>query len=74
MQLSCERGFDSGVVTVSDGEASYEVTFLNEYMTVERKDERVATFPDLLVLADRRTGLPLPSCEVRERAYLGQGF
>jgi DUF917 family protein len=61
-ELVTRGGFDSGLITVGD----YETTFWNEYMTLELKGERLATFPDLIMTLDRQTGLPVTTAEVAE--------
>lgn len=61
--LRGEGGFDVGHVT-ADG---CELTFWNEYMTADRADgARAATFPDLIMTLDAKTGRPLPSSDIRE--------
>lgn len=61
--LRSEGGFDVGTVTV-DG---CEMTFWNEYMTVDTPDgRRAATFPDLIMTLDARTGKPLPSASLKK--------
>jgi DUF917 family protein len=42
----------------------FELTFWNEYMTLEKKRERIATFPDLMVTLDAEKGLPVSSSEL----------
>ncbi|MFD1425783.1 DUF917 domain-containing protein [Kroppenstedtia sanguinis] len=59
-QLQTSGGFDVGKVTVN----SHELTFWNEYMTLERKGERLATFPDLIMTFDAETGRPIVSAEI----------
>ncbi len=53
--LETEGGFDVGTVDVGGA----ELTFWNEYMTLEVDGERLATFPDLIALLDRDTGEPI---------------
>ena len=53
--LETEGGFDVGTVDI----AGAELTFWNEYMTLETDGERLATFPDLIALLDRDTGEPI---------------
>lgn len=60
--LETTGGFDVGRVVVEGG---YELVFWNEYMTLERQSERLATFPDLMTTMDARTGFPLSSAEVQ---------
>lgn len=70
-ELLTEQGFDAGVVTVAgDDGKTYELSFLNEFMTVEAIADggigpRLATFPDLIVLLDVDTGLPLTTAHVQ---------
>ncbi len=67
-KLETRGGFDVGEVLVEGG---YELSFWNEYMTLEktgsgRPASRLAAFPDLIVTLDLSTGLPVSSAEVRE--------
>jgi DUF917 family protein len=64
LTLLTAGGFDTGSVRVGD----LELTIWNEYMTLERSGRRLATFPDLIVTLDDRTGLPVASAELREGA------
>ncbi|SDE30207.1 DUF917 domain-containing protein [Sporomusa acidovorans] len=56
-------GFDVGKVVIED---SYELTFWNEYMTVEKQGERLATFPDLIMTLDAQTARPIVSAGIRQ--------
>jgi len=60
--LEKKGGFDVGVVYVDD----LELTIWNEYMTAELHGKRVATFPDLIMTLDVKTGLPIVSAEIVE--------
>ncbi|AGY74513.1 DUF917 domain-containing protein [Clostridium autoethanogenum] len=60
--LNTTGGFDVGVVKVKD----YEITFWNEYMTLEKNGERLATFPDLIMTFDSITGMPVTSAEIKQ--------
>jgi DUF917 family protein len=55
-------GFDHGSVTI-DG---LEVRYLNEYMTADCGDVRVATYPDVITTLSLRTGRPATISEIRE--------
>jgi DUF917 family protein len=66
VKLKTVGGFDVGNVTVRDEKELYELTFWNEYMCLENKGQRIGTFPDLIATIDLKTGLPLPTAEVRE--------
>lgn len=62
--LETKGGFDVGEVLMEDG---HELTFWNEYMTVEKTGlGRLVTFPDLIATLDLSTGLPVSSAEIRE--------
>jgi len=62
------EGLDAGTVVLeaSNGR-QLELTYWNEYMTLDQIDggrERLATFPDLIVTLDAASGLPFGSAEV----------
>lgn len=59
-------GFDVGKVIIDDEENNYELTIWNEYITCERENERLGTFPDLIMTFNADTGLPLTSAELKE--------
>ncbi len=59
-------GFDAGLIQVDCVGKSYEVTFFNEYMTVEVGGKRIATFPDLICTFSPDDGLPVNSAGIRE--------
>jgi len=58
--LATTNGFDVGKLSVGP----YELRFWNEYMTVEKGQERLATFPDLIMTFDEDTGLPLTTSAI----------
>lgn len=60
--LVTKGGFDVGKVVVS----GVEMTFWNEYMTLESKGERFYTFPDLIMSFDKKTGFPVTTAEIHE--------
>ena len=61
-KLNEKDGFDVGTVIIDD----LELSFWNEYMTVEMHGERKGTFPDLTMTFDAITGKPLVSAEIKE--------
>ncbi|HII61897.1 DUF917 domain-containing protein [Pyrococcus horikoshii] len=66
VKLETKGGFDIGRVIIK-GKETYEITFWNEFMTLEDSSgKRYATFPDLIVLINQNTGLPMTSAEVKE--------
>ena len=62
LELITAGGFDVGKVRIKD----CELTFWNEYMTLERGKERLATFPDLIMTLDKESGLPVTSAEIKQ--------
>ena len=62
VELKNQGGFDVGRVMMSD----FELTFWNEYMTLETDGKRVATFPDLIMTMDKQTAYPLTSADVKK--------
>ncbi len=62
--LETRGGFDLGKAKlVCDGSETL-ITFFNEYMTLDVRSGRVATFPDLIVTIDLNTGIPITSAEL----------
>lgn len=64
-RLETVGGYDVGVVIV-EGDRCCELSFWNEFMTLEADERRQATFPDLITLLAADSGLPISSAEVRE--------
>ncbi len=67
VNIKREKGFDTGKIIVN-GKGKYELTVLNEYITLERDKERLATFPDLIMTFDHETARPIISADVKEKA------
>ena len=63
--LTTVGGYDIGRLVV-EGDEKMELTFWNEFMTLERDGERRAAFPDLITLMSPETGLPVSSAEAAE--------
>lgn len=61
-ELVTDSGFDVGKVIV-DGT---ELTFWNEYMTLEKDNDRLYTFPDLIMTFDKNTGMPITTADIKE--------
>lgn len=73
VRLETRGGLDVGTVRVLSGKReTMELTFWNEYMTLEVLGDgpgaprRVGTFPDLIATFDTSTGLPLSSAMAAE--------
>lgn len=62
--LDSEGGFDRGSALVRSREGVYELTFWNEYMTLESSGRRLATFPDLIATFDLEEGGPISSADL----------
>jgi hypothetical protein len=61
--IEAKGGFDVGYLTLREGSEKWELTFVNEYMTLEKKDERLSTFPDLLTTFNNK-GEPVTSASL----------
>lgn len=61
-ELITKGGFDVGKVIVD----KIEMTFWNEYMTLESNGKRLYTFPDLIMTFDKNTGEPITTSEIYE--------
>jgi DUF917 family protein len=84
--LDVAGGYDVGSAAVAGSRGRYEITFWNEYMTLEADGERIATFPDLIATLSAEDGMPVASAEIapgmrvallvvpRARLILGAGM
>ena len=61
--IQTKGGFDVGQIDLQGG---YELTFWNEYMTLEREGQRLATFPDLIATLSTDEIRPLTSAEIED--------
>jgi uncharacterized protein len=66
LHLRTEGGYDVGNLTISGEGAEAELTFWNEFMTLETGGVRQATFPDLITLISLDTGIPVAAAEIRQ--------
>lgn len=66
LSIITRDGFDIGDLNIDTGKEKYNITFWNEYMTVESDNERLATFPELIAIFDQETSLPITSAEIRD--------
>ncbi|MEM0239716.1 MAG: DUF917 family protein [Ignisphaera sp.] len=67
INLETRGGYDIGRIVVKGASKYYEITFWNEYMTLEDfSGVRLATFPDLIVTLSMKTSLPITSAEIKE--------
>jgi DUF917 family protein len=66
LSLRREGGLDIGKLLLREQKRHYELTFWNEYMTLEADNRRIATFPDLIMTFDSEAASPLISAEIKE--------
>ncbi len=64
MMTEARGGFDVGVMTIK-GERTWELSFVNEYMTMESGGKRLATFPDLMTTFNA-DGDPVTSAALKQ--------
>ncbi len=65
LRLETSGGYDIGVVK-TEGDSPCELTFWNEFMTLELDGRRKASFPDLITLLSLESGLPVSSAEIQQ--------
>lgn len=63
-ELKTIDGFDLGKFKLNAESGNYDLTFWNEYMSVDNSYERLTTFPDLIMTFSAKTGLPVTSAEL----------
>lgn len=64
--LLSENGLDHGSCTIAAGPERFQLTFYNEFMTMEHGTERLATFPDLITVFDRSTGTVCNTADLQD--------
>ena len=64
MKTEAKGGFDVGLMTIK-GERTWELGYVNEYMTLESGGKRLATFPDLMTTFDAE-GSPVTSAALKQ--------
>jgi len=84
--LKTEDGFDIGSLIIKSIKGTFIIDVCNEYITLEYNGERLATFPDLILLMNAETGFPVISAEAnlglevyivkapKEKLILGAGM
>ena len=66
-EIITKGGFDIGKAILECADEKYELTYVNEFMTLENsKGQRLATFPDLITLISSEVAKPVLSAELRE--------
>lgn len=66
VKVETTEGFDVGIASVKAMDETYELTFWNEYMCIEKSGQRMGTFPDLIATVNLETGLPLTTAEIKK--------
>lgn len=61
-ELVTKGGFDVGKIHINN----VEMTFWNEYMTIDDKEKRLYTFPDLIMSFDKKSGMPVTTAEINK--------
>ncbi len=64
LRNEAKGGYDVGTMTI-EGEKTWELGYVNEYMTLERDGKRVSTYPDLMMTFDAE-GVPVNSTALRK--------
>lgn len=64
---SVVNGIDIGMIKLRNKNGKeYYIDAVDAFMTLESNNKRLATFPDLIVLIDKKTGWPISSTEVNK--------
>jgi DUF917 family protein len=66
VRLEVKGGYDVGTVCIRGAGGRHELTFWNEYMTLDSDGQRTATFPDLMSTFHPDDGTPLASAEIAQ--------
>ena len=61
VEIETTGGFDVGTAEIADA----DLTFWNEYMTLDVDDNRVATFPDLITTVNAASGMPISTADLQ---------
>ena len=64
LRNEAKGGFDVGTMTIT-GKTTWEVTYVNEYTTLESGGSRVNTYPDLITTFDA-DGVPINSTSLKQ--------
>lgn len=62
LTLTMNGGYDVGSFNIGN----VAICFFNEYMTIDINNERVATFPDLIMTFDAISGIPVVASRIKE--------
>ncbi len=65
VKITSKKGFDVGFAKGVSSEHKIEVSFINEYVTLEVDGIRKATFPDLITMIDASNGNPVLSMDLK---------
>jgi hypothetical protein len=63
LEFFTKQGLDIGRMTLDTG---HELTFCNEYITLEINNQRLFTFPDLITTFDASNNSPVNSANVKK--------
>lgn len=65
-RIKTKGALDIGFVSIKCDSGEYEISVINEYMTLEKQGHRIATFPDLIAIFNLETGLPICSANLMD--------
>lgn len=68
--FSTMTALDCGLVSIVDQDNNYTINFINQYMSVDHNGALCADFPDLIILIDHDTCMPISSSDLREGQYV----
>jgi hypothetical protein len=64
LRNEAKGGYDVGTITL-EGDKTWELAYVNEYMTLETSGKRVSTYPDLMTTFDAE-GVPVNSTTLKQ--------
>lgn len=64
--LHTKSSLDCGLVSIADNGNRCTVNFVNQYMSLEKNGENYASFPDLIIIINKDTCLPIGSNQLTE--------
>lgn len=66
LELNIGGGFDVGSFQIETEGEPLQLDFMNEYLTADKGNVRLATFPELIAVIDAKTQLPVCSAQLKK--------
>ena len=66
LELNIGGGFDVGSFQIETEGELLQIDFMNEYLTADKGNVRLATFPELIAVIDAKTQLPVCSAQLKK--------